>query len=169
MIKTVRRITAIALTLIAITAGIIAPASANSAGAFQHLRNRGNDLCMDIGSVAVGTPVGMHACNYNGSYASQVWFFQWDPVASGFDITNQASGLCMDVASYAPGAVVGMNNCRYAEFYLSQKWISISNSRLQSRGDSTKCMDLGSYASGTKVTLYWCNSSPGYLSQQWLP
>jgi hypothetical protein len=171
MVGTVRQIIAIALAVAAVMFGITAPVSANAASPFQHLRNRGSDnLCMDIGSTAVGTPVGMYYCHYETPYASQVWFFHWDASASGFDIVNQASGLCMDVASYAPGTVVGMYPCHFSDSnYLSQKWESISNSRLRSRGNSTMCMDLGSYAVGTKVSLYWCQNDPGYLSQQWLP
>ncbi|MFD3603064.1 RICIN domain-containing protein [Streptomyces sp. NPDC058656] len=137
--------------------------------ASSHLRNRGNGLCMDIGSTAPGTLVGMNRCHEEPGYTSQQWDFLWDDNADGYNIRNVANWLCMDIGSRDPGTPVGMHECHglTEPEYLSQKWEYIGNGNLRNRA-SGLCMDLGSYALGTKVTMSWCHLEPGYLSQHWV-
>jgi hypothetical protein len=130
-----------------------APRSAAEVNALLLIHNF-NALCVDIGSNAPGTVVGMTYCNAN--LLSQQWYFNADNT-----IVNRNNGLCMDIGANAPGVTVGITNCHPG--YTSQKWYTPGDHTI--RNFNGLCMDLGANAPGVPVVLAYCR--PGYTSQMW--
>jgi hypothetical protein len=155
----------IALAVVAL-AGVTGTAGADtqeaaprpvSAQDIWYLFQNYNNLCMDIGSNAPGTVVGMTGCNYN--LTSQRWY----PYALGGDYITieNYNYLCMDLGSNDVGTPVVIAYCRPG--YTSQIWKRHPDGTI--RNYNGLCMDLGSNAPGAPVVMAVCR--PGFTSQMW--
>jgi hypothetical protein len=119
--------------------------------------------CLDIGSNAPGTFVGLFGCRW---YAlSQEWWWNCSLPNSTCLVSSASSGYgqCWDLRSYAAGSRVILNYCNSS--LASQRW-NIDNYKIVSAGSGGRmCLDLRSYDAGTPVGLNACND--GLASQKW--
>jgi hypothetical protein len=142
----------VAVATLAFTAGSMIGVTGTASAATQYSIKNYNGLCMDIGSNAPGTVVGITYC---GPLTSQRWYQFPDKTIRNFN------GLCMDIGSNAPGTKVGLAYCRPG--YTSQQWTSYYDHTI--RNSNGLCMDIGSDAPGTPVGITTCQ--PNFTSQKW--
>jgi hypothetical protein len=128
-----------------------------------NIENYDATLCVDIGSNAPGTWLGLgRGCDIYSS--SQAFSWQPDPTLNLPYILSKSSGLCLDLPSNNVGATVVLAPCQAG--YTSQKWYKRgSGTYYQIQNYNGLCMDIGSTAPGTRVGMAVCQDN--YLSQKW--
>jgi hypothetical protein len=125
--------------------------------------------CMDFGSNAPGTVVGLYHC-YSGG--SQLWTDTFGLPDPYFDnkIRSVLNGMCMDLRSNDIGAPIVLSECR--DGYTSQAWfLEVPQDEPPNTtyrlivNENGLCADIGSKNPGTPVTMAVCRL--GYKSQEW--
>ncbi|WP_426504611.1 RICIN domain-containing protein [Dactylosporangium sp. McL0621] len=119
--------------------------------------------CLDIGSNAPGTPVGLFGCNR--AALSQEWWWNCSQPNSMCLVSSPSSGYsqCWDLRSYATGSYVILNYCNSS--LASQRWTISANKIVSAGSNGRMCLDLRSYDARTLVGLNAC--SDGLASQRW--
>lgn len=147
-------------------------ASISAEAATQRLAIEGYEIvnrdaytqCMDIGSNAPGTVVGLARC-YSGG--SQMWWWDHGSPVSNDHVYSSWNGLCMDLRSNTVGAPIVLSECK--SDYTSQMWqmedIDANGLYYTFRNHNGLCADIGSKNPGTPVTMAVCQD--GFRSQGW--
>src|SRR3954468_17950999 len=106
--------------------------------------------CMDFGSNAPGTVVGLSTC-YGGG--SQKWWWDHGSPVSNDHVYSSWNGLCMDLRSNTVGAPIVLSECKSG--YTSQQWDMVEVSGFDTvytlRNHNGLCADIGSKNPGTPV------------------
>jgi hypothetical protein len=119
--------------------------------------------CLDIGSNAPGTYVGLAPCSISAS--SQEWWWNCSLANAACQVVSADSNYtqCWDLRSYNTGSQVILNYCNSQ--LSSQRW-SIIDKKIVSDGSSRRmCLDLRAYTKGTPAGLNRCNDN--LYSQKW--
>jgi hypothetical protein len=140
-------------------------------GVFNHMRNIGNNLCLQPDVPVDGGGIVQQVCDANN--IAQGWqFLQVAPNINRYVFLNQLSGLCLSVfIGPANGSPMGLQRCRNAsgqQFNADGKLPNtvILESRFGFR-DSGFCLDVPESSStlGLQMQIFECN---GTLAQRWV-
>lgn len=137
-------------------------------GVFTHIRNVGNNLCLQPEVPVEGAKVVQQICDDNniaqGWQPQQIFF-------GPYVFVNQQSGLCLSVfVRPANGSPMGLQNCRNAsgqQFNASAKPPNVMTLETRFGGSTGFCLDVpgGSAALGLQTQIFGCNGS---LAQRWV-
>jgi Ricin-type beta-trefoil lectin domain-like len=170
MIKFVSRFAGLLLAAVLSTMVIGGVAqAAPSAGVFKHIKNVGNNLCLQPDSPVVSAAVVQQVCDDNNP--AQGWEFR-QVGNNHYTFLNQQSGLCLALFIGAGnGNPMGLQTCRPVSGEEFNTNTSLPNVViLESRSgfrDTGFCVDVPGGAStlGLQMQVFQCNQS---LAQRWI-
>jgi hypothetical protein len=138
-------------------------------GVFNHMKNAGNNLCLQPDVPVDGGRVVQEDCDANN--LAQGWQFL-RLTTKRYEFVNQLSGLCLSVfVAPADGSPMGLQRCREASGQQFNSSDTLPHDvTLESRfgfKDTGLCLDVpgGLSTRGLQMQIFGCNGTP---AQQWV-